>query len=149
MAGASAVQLFDSWAGSLSLADYRRFVLPHSAAVFAAIGDLGVPRIHFGVGTGELLGAMGEPDVEVVGVDYRVDLADAAARVRPGRALQGNLDPALLQADLPVIRSHVERILRQGDNLHGHIFNLGHGVPPETDPDVLTRIVSWVHELRP
>jgi len=149
MAGASAVQLFDSWAGSLSLADYRRFVLPHSAAVFAAIGDLGVPRIHFGVGTGELLGAMAEPDVEVVGVDYRVDLEDAAVRVRPGRALQGNLDPALLQADLPVIRSHVERILRQGDNVHGHIFNLGHGVPPETDPDVLTRIASWVHELRP
>ncbi len=148
-AGASAVQLFDSWAGALSLADYRRFVLPHSAAVFAAIADLGVPRIHFGVGTGELLGAMGEPEVEVVGVDYRVSLQDAAARVGPDRALQGNLDPALLRAGTTVLRAEVERILAEGDRLPGHIFNLGHGVPPDTDPDVLTAVAAWVHELRP
>jgi uroporphyrinogen decarboxylase len=149
LAGASAVQLFDSWAGALSLADYRRFVLPHSAAVFSAIADLGVPRIHFGVGTGELLGAMAEPDLEVVGVDYRVSLSDAVLRVGPGRALQGNLDPALLGAPMPALRAQVERILAEGDALPGHIFNLGHGVPPDTDPDVLTRIVDWVHELRP
>ena len=149
VAGASVVQLFDSWAGSLSLADYRRFVLPHSSAVFQAIADLPVPRIHFGVGTGELLAAMAEPPVEVVGVDYRVDLRDAAQRVGRHRALQGNLDPALLGADPSVLRVEVERIVRQGDELPGHIFNLGHGVPPQTDPGVLTRIVEWVHELRP
>lgn len=149
LAGASAIQLFDSWAGSLSLADYRQFVLPHSARVLAEIGDLGVPRIHFGVGTGELLGAMSEPEVEVVGVDYRVSLAAAARRVRPGRALQGNLDPALLGADPTVLRHAVERILAEGDALPGHIFNLGHGVLPETDPDVLTAVVAWVHESRP
>ncbi len=149
LAGASAVQLFDSWAGALSVADYRRFVLPHSAAVFASIAHLGVPRIHFGVGTGELLAAMAEPDLDVVGVDFRVALPDAAARIGPDRALQGNLDPALLDADLAVLRREVERILVEGDALPGHIMNLGHGVPPTTDPDVLTRIVDWVHELRP
>ncbi len=149
MAGASAVQLFDSWAGALSLADYRRFVLPHSAAVFASIADLGVPRIHFGVGTGELLAAMGEPQVEVVGVDFRTSLPDAAQRIGTDRALQGNLDPALLGAGNEVLRREVDRILQEGDGLPGHIFNLGHGVPPDTDPDVLTRIVDWVHELRP
>jgi uroporphyrinogen decarboxylase len=149
MAGASVVQLFDSWAGALSAADYRRFVLPHSAEVFRAVADLGVPRIHFGVGTGELLGAMAEPDLEVVGVDFRVALPDAARRTGPDRALQGNLDPSLLGAPLPVVRTEVERILAEGDGLPGHIFNLGHGVHPETDPDVLTRIVDWVHELRP
>jgi len=149
LAGASAIQLFDSWAGALSLADYRRFVLPHSAAVFASLTDLGVPRIHFGVGTGELLGAMAEPPVEVVGVDYRVGLPDAALRVGPDRALQGNLDPALLGAGDQVLRAEVERIVAEGDALPGHIFNLGHGVLPQTDPDVLTRVVQWVHELRP
>ena len=149
LAGASAVQLFDSWAGALSLADYRRFVLPHSAAVFTAVSDLGAPRIHFGVGTGELLAAMGEPDLEVVGVDYRVDLREAARRVGPDRALQGNLDPALLQADPQVLKAEVQRVLAEGDDLPGHIFNLGHGVPPETDPDMLTRVAAWVHELRP
>jgi uroporphyrinogen decarboxylase len=149
MAGASAVQLFDSWAGALSLADYRRFVLPHSAAVFASIADLGVPRIHFGVGTGELLAAMAEPEVEVVGVDFRTSLSDAAHRIGAERALQGNLDPALLGAGDDVLRQEVGRILQEGDGIPGHIFNLGHGVPPDTDPDVLTRIVDWVHELRP
>lgn len=149
LAGASAVQLFDSWAGALSLADYRRYVLPHSAAVFASIADLGVPRIHFGVGTGELLAAMAEPDLEVVGVDFRTRLPDAAARIGPNRALQGNLDPALLGAGETVLRAEVERIVAEGDALPGHIFNLGHGVPPDTEPDVLTRIVEWVHELRP
>ena len=136
-------------AGALSLADYRRFVLPHSAAVFTAVSDLGAPRIHFGVGTGELLAAMGEPDLEVVGVDYRVDLREAARRVGPDRALQGNLDPALLQADPQVLKAEVQRVLAEGDDLPGHIFNLGHGVPPGTDPDMLTRVAAWVHELRP
>ena len=149
MAGASAVQVFDSWAGALSRADYRRFVLPHTSRVFAAVADLGVPRIHFGVGTGELLGAMAEPDLEVVGVDFRVSLPDAAARVGSGHALQGNLDPAVLGAGWDVVAGQVDRILAEGDTLPGHIVNLGHGVLPDTDPDVLTRIVERVHVSRP
>src|SRR6185312_14559008 len=103
LAGVSAVQLFDSWAGALSVADYRRYVLPHSAKVLAAVADLGVPRIHFGVGTGELLGAMATAGVEVVGVDFRVPLDEAARRTGPAVALQGNLDPALVLAPWKVV----------------------------------------------
>ena len=146
-AGASAVQLFDSWAGVLSLADYRRVVLPATARVFAGLADLGVPRIHFGVGTGELLGAMAEAGAEVVGVDWRVDLRTARARVGPEVGLQGNLDPALLSAPWPVIEREARRVLAQGRAAGpGFVFNLGHGVLPETDPSVLTRLVELVHE---
>ena len=143
--GVAAVQLFDSWAGALSAADYRRYVLPHSAAVLAGLAGLGVPRIHFGVGTGELLGLMGEAGAEVVGVDWRVPLDQATRRVGPERALQGNLDPALLLADWPVVEREVRRVVEQGRSAPGHIFNLGHGVLPDTDPDVLTRVVDLVH----
>lgn len=146
-AGASAVQLFDSWVGTLSAADYAEFVQPHSAAVLASVADLGVPRIHFGVGTGELLALMGEAGADVVGVDWRVSLSEATRRVGPSRALQGNLDPALLQARWPVVEAAVRRVLREGAAAPGHVFNLGHGVPPDTDPEVLTRIVDLVHEL--
>ena len=146
-AGASAVQLFDSWVGTLSAADYAEFVQPHSAAVLASVADLGVPRIHFGVGTGELLALMGEAGADVVGVDWRVPLSEATRRVGPTRALQGNLDPALLQARWPVVEAAVRRVLREGAAAPGHVFNLGHGVPPDTDPEVLTRIVELVHEL--
>ena len=144
-AGASAVQLFDSWVGALSLADYRRFVLPYSAAALAAVADLGVPRIHFGVGTGELLGAMGSAGAEVVGVDFRVPLDEAARRVGPDHALQGNLDPAVVLAPWPAVEEQVHRVLASAEGLPGHVFNLGHGVLPETDPDVLARIVETVH----
>src|SRR5205823_14600702 len=137
-AGAAAVQLFDSWAGALSAADYRRHVLPHSAAVLSGLADLGVPRIHFGVGTGELLGLMGEAGAEVVGVDWRVPLDEAARRVGPRRALQGNLDPALLLAGWPVVEREVRRVLAEGRSAPGHIFNLGHGVLPDTDPGMHT-----------
>jgi len=146
-AGVSAVQLFDSWVGTLSAADYAEFVQPHSAAVLASVADLGVPRIHFGVGTGELLALMGEAGADVVGVDWRVPLSEATRRVGPSRALQGNLDPALLQARWPVVEAAVRRVLREGAAAPGHVFNLGHGVPPDTDPEVLTRIVELVHEL--
>ncbi|CAN5681792.1 uroporphyrinogen decarboxylase [soil metagenome] len=146
-AGASAVQLFDSWAGTLSAADYAEFVQPHSAAVLTSVADLWVPRIHFGVGTGELLALMGEAGADVVGVDWRVPLSEATRRVGPSRALQGNLDPALLQARWPVVEAAVRRVLREGAAAPGHVFNLGHGVPPDTDPEVLTRIVDLVHEL--
>ena len=143
-AGASAVQLFDSWAGALSLADYQRFVQPHSAAVLAAVADLDVPRIHFGVGTGELLAAMGEAGADVVGVDWRIDLADAR-RLVPGRAVQGNLDPALLLGPFGAVEAHARWILGQVGGEPGHVFNLGHGVLPTTDPDALARVVDVVH----
>ena len=151
-AGASAVQLFDSWAGALSEADYRRYVMPHSAAVLAQVAaghdrsGVGVPRIHFGVGTGELLGAMAEAGAEVVGVDFRVPLDVAARRVGPGRALQGNLDPAVTFAPWAAVEEQTRRVLADATELTGHIFNLGHGVLPDTDPDVLARIVDLVHE---
>ncbi|WP_084741773.1 uroporphyrinogen decarboxylase [Cryptosporangium aurantiacum] len=145
-AGASAVQLFDSWAGALSEADYRRYVQPHSARVLADLAPTGVPKIHFGVGTAELLGAMGEAGADVVGVDWRTPLAAASARIGRDRAVQGNLDPAVLLSEPSVVAEHVERVLADGASAPGHIFNLGHGVLPETDPDVLTRVVELVHE---
>ena len=147
-AGASAVQLFDSWAGNLSRRDYVRHVLPHSRAVLAAVAGLDVPTIHFGVGTGELLTSMGAPaGADVVGVDFRVGLEDAIARLGPDQAVQGNLDPALLFADWDVVQSHVRRIVAEGEAAAGHLFNLGHGVLPQTDPDVLTRVVELIHSL--
>jgi uroporphyrinogen decarboxylase len=145
-AGASAVQVFDSWAGALSPPDYERFVLPASRKVFAAVADLGVPRIHFGVGTGELLGLMRDAGPDVVGVDWRVPLDEARRRIGPDHAVQGNLDPAVLAAPWPVVAEQVEDVLRRNGGRPGHVFNLGHGVLPDTDPDVLTRIVELVHE---
>jgi uroporphyrinogen decarboxylase len=146
-AGASAVQLFDSWAGALSRADYETFVLPHSTAVLEPLGSYGVPRIHFGVGTGELLASMRRAGADVVGVDWRVPLDEAAARLGPGAVVQGNLDPALLLAEWPVVEREVRRVVRAGRAAAGHIFNLGHGVLPDTDADVLTRVVELVHSL--
>jgi uroporphyrinogen decarboxylase len=147
-AGAAAVQLFDSWVGALSEADYRRFVLPHSAAVLRGLASEfpDLPRIHFGVGTGELLVAMAEAGATVMGVDWRVPLDVASQRLGPAFAVQGNLDPCVLLAPWPVIEDEVRRIVAQGRAAPGHIFNLGHGVLPETDPEVLTRVVDLVHE---
>ncbi len=144
-AGASAVQLFDSWVGALAPADYRRSVLPASAKVFEAVAPYGVPRIHFGVGTGELLGLMGEAGADVVGVDWRVPMNEAARRVGPGKALQGNLDPAVLFAGQEAVEAKACEVLSAAADLEGHIFNLGHGVLPSTDPDALTRLVEYVH----
>ncbi len=145
-AGASAVQLFDSWVGALPAADYRAFVQPASRAVLEPLADLGVPRIHFGVGTGELLADMGAAGADVVGVDFRLPLDEAARRVGQGYSLQGNLDPALLFAPLPVLRERVRATLEAGQAARGHVFNLGHGVPPDADPSVLAHVVDWVHE---
>jgi uroporphyrinogen decarboxylase len=147
-AGARAVQLFDSWAGALSAADYRRFVLPHSAAVLSALAGLDVPRIHFGVGTSEFLGSMADAGADMVGVDWRLPL-DEAARRAPGKALQGNLDPALLLADWPVVEREVHRIIEEGRAAPGHVFNLGHGVLPATDPEMLARVTDTVHSVTP
>ena len=144
-AGASAVQLFDSWAGALSPDDYRDAVLPASKRVFDAVADLDVPRIHFGVGTGELLGLMANAGAEVVGVDWRVPLDVARQRVGPDVAVQGNLDPAACLAPWDVVAAKVDEVLAHNGGRPGHVFNLGHGVLPETDPDTLRRVVELVH----
>jgi uroporphyrinogen decarboxylase len=151
-AGVDAIQMFDSWAGTLSLADYRQYVLPHSSRVFATLAEYGVPMTHFGVGTAELLGAMSDAGATVVGVDWRTSLTDAAARVRPGTALQGNLDPVVLRAGWPVVERAARAVVDDGRRAvdagaAGHVFNLGHGVPPQTDPGVLTELVALVHSL--
>ena len=155
-AGVDAIQMFDSWAGTLSLADYRAYVLPHSARVFEALAGAGVPMTHFGVGTAELLGAMSEAVAPaasaVVGVDWRTSLTDAAARVAPGTALQGNLDPVVLLAGMPVVERAARAVVEDGRRAvdagaAGHVFNLGHGVLPATDPGVITEVVALVHSL--
>jgi uroporphyrinogen decarboxylase len=145
-AGAAAVQLFDSWVGAVAPADYREFVLPYTRRIFEGLADLGVPRIHFGVGTGELLGLLGEAGADVVGVDWRVPLDEAARRVGPGKALQGNLDPAILLAPWEAVAPRAADILARGRAADGHVFNLGHGVLPGTDPDQLARLTDFVHE---
>ena len=142
-AGASAVQLFDSWAGSLNPDDYRAHIAPHSKA---SVIDLPVPVIHFGVGTGPFLGDMRLDGItSAVGVDWRMPLDEAAAVLGPDVTLQGNIDPALLQAPWEILEKHVLEVLRRGRSARAHILNLGHGVPPETDPDQLTRIVELAH----
>lgn len=145
MAGASAVQLFDSWAGALRPRDYREFVLPHSQRVFAELGELGVPRAHFGVGTGELLALLREAGADVVGVDWRVPLDVARDRIGPGAAVQGNLDPAVCLADWTVVEDQTRQVLAAAGDAPGHIFNLGHGVLPATDPANLEKVVEVVH----
>jgi uroporphyrinogen decarboxylase len=139
------VQLFDSWAGALAPVDYRRSVLPASAKVFDAVAGYGVPRIHFGVGTGELLPLMSEAGADVVGVDWRVPMDEAARRIGPGKALQGNLDPTVLFAPTEAVEAKTREVLESAKDLEGHVFNLGHGVMPSTDPDALTRLVEYVH----
>jgi uroporphyrinogen decarboxylase len=160
-AGASAVQLFDSWVGVVSPEDYRHAILPHTSRIFAALATAGVPRIHFGVGTGELLGLLGEAGADVVGVDWRIPLEEAARRVSAGagvqagtaqpgtarrKAVQGNLDPAILLAGWDVVEPRARAILDGARSLNGHVFNLGHGVLPETSPDILARLTDFVHE---
>ncbi|WP_104082294.1 uroporphyrinogen decarboxylase [Cryobacterium sp. Y11] len=161
LAGASAAQLFDSWAGALSLADYATSVAPASAAAIAHVRDLtynartdgtsdvdrNVPIVHFGVGTGELLKEMHNIGADVVGVDYRVPLDEANRRLGGAVPVQGNVDPALLAAPWPVLEAHVRDVLERGRSAPSHVLNLGHGVPPDTDPDVLTRLVSLVHDV--
>jgi uroporphyrinogen decarboxylase len=155
-AGVDAIQMFDSWAGTLSLADYRSHVLPHSERVFASVATGGVPMTHFGVGTAELLGAMSEAlgaaPARMVGVDWRTSLTDAAARVRPGTALQGNLDPVVLLAGWEVVQRCARDVVDDGRRAvdagaAGHVFNLGHGVLPATDPGIITDLVALVHSL--
>jgi uroporphyrinogen decarboxylase len=153
-AGIDAMQLFDSWAGALSEKDYREYVFPHSQKVLSGLAYAGIPRIHFGVGTAELLPAMREAGADVVGVDWRLPLdvavrrLEAAAPDAPKPVVQGNLDPAVLFAGWDAVEREVRRIVAEGKAAAGHLFNLGHGVLPETDPTVLTRVVELVHSIR-
>ncbi len=144
--GADAVQLFDSWAGVLAPDDYEKLVLPASRRIFSGLSDLGVPTIHFGVGTGEILSLMADAGADVIGVDWRVPIDAARSRVGPGRAIQGNLDPSVCLAPWDVVATETRKVLDQAGGLPGHVFNLGHGVMPETEPDTLARIVELVHE---
>jgi uroporphyrinogen decarboxylase len=146
-AGASAVQLFDSWVGSLSEVNYLRRVAPHSRRALDHLRGLDVPKVHFGVGSGEMLHAMHSIGADVMGVDWRIPLDEADLRLGGGVPLQGNIDPALLAAPWAVLEAHVRDVVLRGRAAPSHVVNLGHGVPPETDPDVLTRIVELVHDL--
>jgi uroporphyrinogen decarboxylase len=146
-AGAAAGQLFDSWVGALSAADYRAHVQPASAAVLAQVRGAGVPAVHFGTGTGELLGELRAAGADVVGVDHRVPLDEANRRLGGTTPVQGNIDPALLAAPWPVLAAHVREVVDRGRAAPSHVVNLGHGVPPDTDPEVLTRVVELVHSL--
>lgn len=145
LAGASAAQLFDSWAGALGLADYVAHVAPASRRALTFVADLDVPVVHFGTGTGELLAAMRDVGADVIGVDHRIPLDEANRRLGGRTPLQGNIDPALLSAPWPVLEEHVRDVIRRGRSAPAHVLNLGHGVPPTTDPDVLTRIVHLAH----
>ena len=144
-AGASVAQLFDSWMGSLSRRDYQRRVAPHSRRAFDALRGTEVPRVHFGLGSGEVLDLLPGIGAEVIGVDWRLPLDVAAERVGVPVPLQGNIDPALLAAPWEILAAHAREVMLLGDGLPAHIVNLGHGVPPETDPDVLARLVELVH----
>ena len=144
-AGAAAVQLFDSWVGVLSPHDYDEFVLPYTRTILEGLEGLDVPRIHFGVGTGELLTRMRQAGADVIGVDWRVPLDVAWDRLGPGVGVQGNLDPASLLAPWEVVERHALDVLRRAGGRPGHVFNLGHGVLPETSPDALRRLVELVH----
>ncbi|WP_404448169.1 uroporphyrinogen decarboxylase [Microbacterium marinum] len=154
-AGASAGQLFDSWAGGLHPDDYRDAVLPSSVAALAHARGLSLPDgvdrlplVHFGVGTGEILADMATPDIDALGVDYRVPLDEARRRIGRDLTLQGNLDPALLFAPEATRTAAVHRILEAGHAARAHVFNLGHGVPMDADPDAITSVVRTVHDWR-
>lgn len=144
-AGARAIQLFDSWAGCLNPMDYERFVLPHSRKVFDAVARPGLPMIHFGVDTGELLGLMASAGATVMGVDWRVPLDAARTRVPHGMPLQGNLDPAICAAPWDAVAAATRDVLARNAGNPGHVFNLGHGVMPELDPGILEQVVALVH----
>ena len=142
-AGARAVQLFDSWVGTLCLDDYTTRVAPYSRRVLESVS---VPRIHFGTGPGHLLEALAECGSEAIGIDHRIPLDEAARRL-PGKVLQGNIDPARLAAGWENLAAHTRDVVERGRSAPAHVVNLGHGVPPETDPAVLTDLVALVHEL--
>jgi uroporphyrinogen decarboxylase len=143
--GASAVQLFDSWAGALAPQDYERFVLPHSRRVLEELEGMDVPRLHFGVHTGELLPLLAAAGADVVGVDWRTPLEQARQRVPEGVGLQGNLEPAVCLGPFDQVAERARDVLARAEGRVDHVFNLGHGVLPDTDPGILTDLVALVH----
>ena len=145
-AGAQAIQIFDSWVGALDPGTYERSVLPSMRRLFDGLLDLDVPTIHFGVGTRELLTLMRRAGGDVIGVDHRIPLDAARSRVGPQVAVQGNLDPAILSAPWGRVEEEADRVLERAAMRDGHIFNLGHGVPPGTDPETLRQLVDLVHD---
>ncbi len=145
-AGAQAVQVFDSWVGALAPEDYATHVAPHTRALLSDLGTLGVPVIHFGTGTATLLELLREAGGTVIGVDWRIPLDTARRRLGPSVAVQGNLDPVLLAAPDAVWRPRVDDVLARAGIEPGHVFNVGHGILPETDPDVVRRVTDYVHE---
>lgn len=144
-AGAQVVHVYDSWVGRLDVSDYRAFVLPWSRRLFDGIRGLGVPSIHFALGAGHLLEAMREAGGDVIGIDWRVDLEEAFARLGPGCGIQGNLDPTLLIGPLERLLGATASILSSAGDRPGFVFGLGHGLLPSTDPDVLQVLVRYVH----
>jgi uroporphyrinogen decarboxylase len=146
--GARAFQLFDSWAGSLSAADYTRYVLPHSKHVFAELADRhpAAPGIHFGIGCDHLLELMQSAGPQIIGLDWRTTITGARLRLGADTVVQGNLDPALVVAGVDVALAGARAVLADNAEHPGHIFNLGHGVQPNTDPGVLAEVVAFVHE---
>jgi uroporphyrinogen decarboxylase len=147
--GAQAVQLFDSWVGALSPNDYETYVIPHVKGIFDGLKEEGAPAIHFGTGTGSLLEKMREAGGEVIGVDWRVNLDEAWSRIGYDRAIQGNLDPAVLLGPIPEIERRVADVLRRAGGRSGHIFNLGHGIFPETPVEHVAAVVEMVHNFKP
>ncbi len=145
-AGVQAVQLFDSWVGCLGPADYREFVLPHTKAVIDGL-TAGVPVISFSTGNPSLIPHLAEAGGQIIGVDWRIDLHDAWRAIGPGKGIQGNLDPAVLLAGRDEIRRRAKLILDQAGGRPGHIFNLGHGVLPQTPPENAIALIEAVHEL--
>ena len=143
-AGVQAVQLFDSWVGCLSPMQYRKYVLPHVRRIFSSLKDEGVPRLHFGTNTAGILEHFADVDCEVVGVDWRMSLADAKKKVG-SKALQGNLDPAMLLAPWETLKDSVDNMLKEVEPKRGYIFNLGHGMLPEADDRVVRKLVEYVH----
>jgi uroporphyrinogen decarboxylase len=145
-AGVDVVQVFDSWVGALGPGAYKRFVQPYTQRVFEAVKQTGTPSIHFGTGTASLLELMAQAGGDIISVDWRVNLDDAWARIGYERGIQGNLDPSLLLTSWDVIEEGMRDVLRRADGRPGHIFNLGHGVPADTQPVMLRRLVDAVHE---
>jgi uroporphyrinogen decarboxylase len=146
-AGVQAVQVFDSWAGTLGRRDYREFVLPHTKRIFDALADTGIPLVHFGVGASAILGDLAEAGGHVIGVDWRQGIDDAWARIGGERAIQGNLDPAVLFGPRDRLLAAADDVLSRAGGRPGHIFNLGHGVLPHTPVEQLQALADHVHEV--
>jgi uroporphyrinogen decarboxylase len=146
-AGVQALQIFDSWAGALGRSDYREFALPHTSRIFSALRATGVPLVHFGVGTAAILGDIAEIGADVIGVDWRQNIDESWAVVGHDRAIQGNLDPALLLGPRDRLFAAAAEILRRAGGRPGHIFNLGHGVLPNTSLEAVQALARHVHEL--